>query len=158
MKQPGAERVGDQHRRGDLADEMRRRREGLHHHQEDDLLHHLGAEGAEGDGDRIEHFLDPPMAGEPEMEETADQPLGDGGDGTGERRRPTDPIAVEAAGEPDEEADHGPTQHATEHRADGAGVGDGFVDLEPEIGAHDAEEREHHIGGDPMRQAHGHTA
>ncbi len=48
-------------------------------------------------------------------------------------------VAVQAAGEPYQPADHRPAEQAAHHGADGAGVGDGVFDMQTEIGPHNAE-------------------
>ena len=54
---------------------------------------------------------------------------------------------MQAACEADRKPNRWPTQHAAEHRPDGASVGNRFIDLQAEVGPQNAEQRKHDIAG-----------
>ncbi|MNR60187.1 hypothetical protein D3C85_1816140 [compost metagenome] len=46
---------------------------------------------------------------------------------------------MQAAGQPHQKPHQGPTEQSPQHGTDGTGVGDGVIDVQPHIGAEQAE-------------------
>jgi len=124
------------------------------HGQDDCHLRDFGEEGGAQRDHRVEQPVCAVAAQQVEVQGAADQAFHGCGHGASACRESTHVIAVDASGQADRQTDTGAAENAAEHRANGAGVGNRALDLESEVGAHDAESGKNDVADQLVRQAH----
>ncbi len=148
--------IGDHHRQRDVLYQLQRFVVGARHREDDRHLQHFRHQRHAADEQRIEQQLDAPAAHGDAVYDAADQAFRHRGNRAGHVGHAAERIPVQAAGQPDQKAHRRPAQQPAQDRAYRAGVGDRILNVQPKIGAHDAEHREDHVAQQLVRQANSH--
>jgi len=147
--------VGQDHGEADDLHQGPGLREGAGQDQDDDHLQDLGHQHGETRGDRAQGPVLEGGAGAVEAHEAPDEAFHRGGDPAGHGREAAEREAVQAAEQPHRGAQEGPADEPRQHGADGPGVGDGAVDLDPHVGAAHRDQGEEHEQGRLLAEAQG---
>ena len=119
--------------------------------QNDQHLHHFSKKGNRAGRERAEDFIRSPAFNQNAVHQPAEQSFNDGGNHTAQRGHAAQRVAMKAAGQSHQAADHRSAQQAAHHRADGSRIGDRIFDMQAKVGAEDAENREGHVAQELMR-------